>query len=120
MDFRARIEEAVRVGFDNYANFNGRAARWQYWHWVIFAFGVGVIAGLIDTIIGTTNVVGGLVGLALLLPGLAYAARRMHDIGKSGWWVLVALVPLLGWIYFIYLAAQPSQLQTNEWGAAPA
>ena len=103
MDFRTRIETAVRAGFDNYANFNGRAMRWLYWHWVIFAVGVGVITGLLDTILGLPNLLNGLSTLALLLPGLAYGARRLHDIGKSGWYQLVALVPVLGWIYLIYL-----------------
>ena len=120
MDFRARLEDAVRTGFNNYANFEGRAARWQYWHWVIFAVAVGVVAGILDTIIGTGNVLGFLSFLALLLPGLGYGVRRMHDIGKSGWWIAVALVPFVGWIWAIYLLAQPGEPAPNAWGAAPA
>jgi uncharacterized membrane protein YhaH (DUF805 family) len=120
VDFRSSLEGAIRVGFDNYANFNGRAARRQYWFWVLFAVLVGLVAGLVDGIIGTGTVLGVIASLALLLPGLAYAARRMHDIGKSGWYVLVAVIPVLGWIYFIYLAVQPGEPQANAWGAAPA
>jgi uncharacterized membrane protein YhaH (DUF805 family) len=120
MDFRARMEDAIRVGFNNYVNFEGRAARWQFWHWVLFGIAVGIVAAILDSIVGTTNVIGGLASLVLLLPGLGYSARRMHDIGKSGWWVLVALIPFVGWIYFIYLAAQPGVMETNAWGAAPA
>lgn len=120
MDFRTRIETAVRVGFDNYANFNGRALRWQYWHWVIFAVALGVVTGLLDTILGLPNVLNGLTSLALLLPGLAYAARRLHDTGKSGWFLLLVFIPVLGWIFLIFLLAQPGQLESNEWGSPPA
>ena len=120
MDFRTEIEAAVRNGFENYVNFEGRAARRQFWMWVIFAVGVGIVASIIDGILGLTNVVGALTSLALLLPGLAYGARRLHDIGKSGWYLLAGLIPVLGWIYLIYLYAQPGEMQTNAWGTAPA
>ncbi len=120
MDFRTRMEVAIRTGFDNYVNFEGRAARWQYWHWVIFAVAVGVAVSVLDGIFGTGSLLVVLVSLALLLPGLSYAARRMHDTGRSGWWVLVVLIPFVGWIVLAVLAAQPGQPGANAWGEAPA
>lgn len=57
--------------------------------------------------------------LAVLVPGIAVAIRRMHDIGRSGWWILISLVPLIGSIWFIVLAALPSQLGPNKYGPNP-
>jgi len=119
MDWRAEIEAAVRHGFDNYVNFEGREPRLRFWMWVVFVFGVGLVSSILDRILGTTNLVGGLTSLALFLPGLGYAARRLHDVGKSGWYLLAVLIPVLGWIYLIYLYAQPGMPGTNEWGPAP-
>ncbi|MDA0352781.1 MAG: DUF805 domain-containing protein [Chloroflexi bacterium] len=117
---RASIEDAVRVGFNNYVNFEGRAARRQYWLWVLFAVVVSIVTSIVGSIIGVGSILNFIAALALFLPGLAYAVRRMHDIGKPGWYLLIGLIPFLGWIYVIYLAVQPSQPQTNAWGAVPA
>jgi uncharacterized membrane protein YhaH (DUF805 family) len=119
VDYRAAIEDAVRVGFNNYQNFTGRAARMQFWMWVVFQIGVGIIAAIIDSVVGTGFLIGLLAWLVLVVPGLAFGARRMHDIGKSGWYQAAALVPLIGAIYVIYLFAQPGVMETNEWGPAP-
>jgi len=120
VDFRTEIEAAVRTGFENYVNFDGRAAIRPFWMWVIFEVGVWVIAYIIDAIIGTGFIFGMLSSLALLLPSLGFAARRLHDVGKSGWYLLAGFIPVLGAIYLIYLCAQPGEAQTNAWGAVPA
>jgi uncharacterized membrane protein YhaH (DUF805 family) len=119
MDFRAEIEAAVRTGFENYVNFEGRAALRPFWMWVIFEVGVQVLAYILDAIVGTF-ILGSLVGLALVLPSLAFGSRRLHDTGKSGWYQAAAIIPLIGWIYVIYLFAQPGEMQTNAWGPVPA
>ncbi|MQA00449.1 MAG: DUF805 domain-containing protein [Dehalococcoidia bacterium] len=113
------FQEAVRSGFDNYANFAGRAGRPAFWYWVLFAFLVGLVASLVDEMFGGSNVIDGLVSLALLLPGLAVSVRRLHDIGKSGWNILWGLIPVLGWIYLIYLYIQPSEPGANAYGSTP-
>lgn len=120
MDWRAEIEAAARTGFANYTNFEGRAAIRPFWMWVIFEVGVWVIAYIADAIIGTGFVLNMLSALALALPSLAFTARRLHDIGKSGWYVLAGFVPVVGAIYLIYLCAQPGETQTNAWGPVPA
>lgn len=108
--------DAVRSGFQNYVNFSGRSMRSEYWYWVLFTLLVNILANIIDP--GGT--LAGLAGLVFLLPGLAVAVRRLHDIGRSGWWLLVGLIPVLGWIYLIYLYIQPSEPQPNRFGPPPA
>jgi uncharacterized membrane protein YhaH (DUF805 family) len=61
----------------------------------------------------------GLYGLGVLVPGIAVTVRRLHDIGKSGWWGLVALIPLIGSLILIYFAVKDSQPETNEYGPNP-
>ena len=59
----------------------------------------------------------GVFSLGVLLPSLAVGARRLHDIGKSGWWLLIYLIPLVGWLVLLFFAVQPSQSGSNEYGA---
>jgi len=76
------------------------------------------IVGFIGGFLGFPFLVG-ILCLALLVPSLAVGVRRLHDVGKSGWWLLVNLVPLLGPLYFLYLMVKDSQPDTNEWGQNP-
>lgn len=108
--------EAVKSGFTNYAVFKGRTPRRAFWYWVLFTAVVGVVAGILDSAVGTARALQGLADLALLLPNLAIGVRRLHDVGKSWKWILLILIPVLGWIYLIYLYIQPS-VGPNEYGA---
>ena len=87
---------------NHYADFNGRARRKEYWMFtlgnLIVAVVIGVVAGLIKFPLLVS-----LYGLAVLVPGLAVCVRRLHDIGKSGWWVLIGLVPVIGGIWLLVL-----------------
>src|SRR5690606_37570519 len=91
----------------NYANFSGRSRRKEYWNFVLFNILFGFAAYIIDNILGTANnemgygVVYMIYMVALLIPGLAAAVRRLHDIGKSGWWILISFIPLIGGIWLI-------------------
>lgn len=118
------FQQAIESGFNKYTKFEGRDGRPAFWYWALFAFLVGVAASIVDAILGTGTTTGGLIqgltSLALVVPGLAVGCRRLHDIGKSGWWQLVAFVPVLGWIYLIYLFAQPGDPNANEFGPPPA
>lgn len=105
--------ESVKSCFSRYAGFSGRASRSEYWWWTLFV----VLATLATAFV--SDVLSGLVSLATLVPFLAVAARRLHDIGKSGWWQLVGFIPLLGWIVMIYWAVQPSE-GPNAYGNGPA
>ena len=65
------------------------------------------------------NIVTGIVNLALLLPSLGLAVRRLHDIDKSGWWIFISLIPIIGWILLIVWYCKDSQMETNEYGPVP-
>ena len=104
-DFQAAIKTCLR----KYADFSGRAARPEFWWFFLFQVIVMVVTGMVSE---TLN---GLAALALLLPGLAVGARRLHDIGKSAWFLLVGLIPFVGWLIMLYWFVQPSAA-ANEYG----
>ena len=114
----------------NYANFSGRARRSEFWFFGLFNIIFSIIAWVIDIILGTTFDLGyanslpyGMVYviyyLAVLVPGLAVGVRRLHDVGKSGWMMLVVLIPLIGAIWLLVLYLTDSQVGSNKWGDNP-
>jgi uncharacterized membrane protein YhaH (DUF805 family) len=103
------FQEAVKTCFSKYVDFSGRASRSEYWWFVLAYVIVAIVAGFIH------QVVYGLVVLAFLLPMLAAGARRLHDIGKSGWLQLLMIIPLVN-LVLIYFYVQPSQPETNPHG----
>jgi len=111
--------EAVKLALTtNYCNFNGRSSRSEFWWYALFTFILGAIIGFVFS--GTIyTIVSGIINLGLLLPGLGLAVRRMHDIDKSGWWVLINLIPLVGSIIFIIWAVKDSQPTPNQYGPVP-
>jgi uncharacterized membrane protein YhaH (DUF805 family) len=116
--------EAVKTCLSKYATFAGRARRSEYWWFVLFNVIVSIVAAIIDGAAGTdlenssTGVVGGIVALALILPSLAVTARRLHDTGRSGWWILIGIIPLIGAIILIVFACQDSD-GVNQYGPNP-
>ena len=112
------FSEAVSDGFSKYAIFQGRSSRAAYWWWFLFAVIVGIVTGLVDVFAKTGSVVSLIVNLALLLPSLAVFVRRLHDTGRSGWWVFIDLVPIIGWIVTLVFTLQRSK-PPNRWGDAP-
>jgi uncharacterized membrane protein YhaH (DUF805 family) len=109
--------EAIKDGFGKYVTFSGRSSRSAYWYWVLFAFIVAVVATLVDLAIGS-RIVSVITSLALLLPGLAVGFRRLHDVGRSAWWILIGLVPLIGAIVLLVFMLQPSE-GPNRFGDRP-
>jgi len=106
------IQESVKTCFAKYVDFTGRASRSEYWWFVLAEVIVLVIAGFIHQYVYT------IAALAFLLPALAVAARRMHDMGKTGWLLLLAIIPLVN-LLLIYFLVQPTQPEGNQWGAPP-
>jgi uncharacterized membrane protein YhaH (DUF805 family) len=92
--------DSIKLGFSNYVNFTDRACRSEYWYWVLFVAIVGVVTVIIDSVIGA-SVTSTIWDLATFLPSLAVAIRRLHDLDRSGWWVLLAFIPLVGIIILI-------------------
>jgi uncharacterized membrane protein YhaH (DUF805 family) len=111
--------EAVRSGFDHYAKFDGRASRRAFWWWVLFVFLVGIAANIIDLAIDAP-VFTALVGLALLLPNLSVSIRRLHDTDRTGWWILIYLIPLIGLIVLLVFYLQQGDRGENRFGPPPA
>ncbi len=104
---------------DKYVTFSGRASRSEYWFFALFNFLAGIVAGIIDAMIfGDGGIINLIVVLGLFLPGLAVGVRRLHDIGKSGWWLLISLIPLIGLIVLIVFFCQKSKPENNEYGPA--
>ena len=121
----------------HYADFTGRARRKEFWSFWLFMMIALFVLMYLDTVLGLggsatsyrdgnsvgVSMSGGLLsaifGLAMLLPSIAVAVRRLHDVGKSGWFLLFALIPLSGWAYLLYLYVQPGMTGPNEYGADP-
>lgn len=112
--FQVSFPDAIKMAFEQYANFNGRSSRSEYWWWVLFTSLLGIIVSLFQS-----EIISGLVYLGIFLPSIAVGVRRLHDIGKSGWWYLINLIPLVGNIIFIVWACQDSQMHDNEYGEVP-
>lgn len=114
------FQDAIASGFKNYVNFSGRAARSEYWYWVLFCFILGVVTAILDTAIFPGNRLSPLntiAALVTLLPSFAVGARRLHDIDRTGWWQLIAFT-LVGIIVLIFWFCQPSQPGSNRFGGA--
>ncbi len=102
-----------------YATFSGRAQRSEYWYFVLFNVIISLVAGAIDAMIGEANIISTIYMLAVLIPSLAVTVRRLHDTDRSGWWTLISLVPLVGFIVLIVFCAQDSDAGTNRFGPNP-
>jgi uncharacterized membrane protein YhaH (DUF805 family) len=109
------VDWAVK-GLKNYANFTGRARRKEFWFYTLAFFIVAIIVSIIDRILGTNPLLYIVLVLGLLVPNLAIAVRRLHDIGRSGWWYLIAFIPLIGAIILIIWFATDTQRENNQWG----
>jgi uncharacterized membrane protein YhaH (DUF805 family) len=113
--------EAISSCFRNYATFSGRAVRSEYWYWYLFVTILSIVFGVIDEWLypgpqmGPFNYVNMAVVLALILPGLAVSVRRLHDIDRTGWWVLIGLT-IIGAFVLVYWACLPGTLGSNRFG----
>ncbi|MER7901141.1 DUF805 domain-containing protein [Streptomyces sp. NPDC096046] len=101
-----------------YAVFSGRARRQEYWMFTLFSVIISVVLAIIDAVIGS-NILGLIYSLAVLLPSLGVAVRRLHDTGRSGWWILIALIPLVGAIVLIVFLASEGKQEPNKYGPNP-
>ena len=100
----------------NYCNFEGRASRPEFWWFFLFNFLVSLILSLMGKA-GTT--LQGLWSLAILLPQLGLSARRLHDIGKTGWLLLLGFIPIVGWVILIIWWAKEGDPTENQYGPVP-
>lgn len=112
-----------------YTDFSGRARRKEYWMYTLFNLIFLFCAAIIDTLLGTSFDMNGvsvgygyvymLYSLFVFIPGLAVAVRRLHDVGKSGWFMFIVLIPLVGVIWLFVLTLTDSDAGSNKWGPNP-
>ena len=108
-----------------YAVFSGRARRKEYWFFVLFNIIISIVLAVIDGVTGSFSpeagmgLLGGIYTLALLIRGIAVSVRRLHDTERSGWWLLIALVPLIGAIVLLVFMVQDSKPGQNQYGPNP-
>jgi len=102
-----------------YAVFGGRARRKEYWMFFLFNIIIAFVLGFVEGLAGGPGIVGMLYSLAVLIPGIAVSVRRLHDTGRSGWWLLIGLVPLIGAIVLLVFMVQDSNPGENQYGANP-
>ena len=103
----------------NYAGFSGRAQRKEYWMFILFYMVFSILAGVVDGVIGTSGALQGALGLGLFVPSLAVMIRRLHDVGKSGWFFFVALIPMVGGLWLIITLAKDGDPGSNAYGENP-
>ncbi|MFQ1022407.1 DUF805 domain-containing protein [Avibacterium paragallinarum] len=104
----------------NYAQFNGRARRKEFWWFVTVDFLLCVILGLLDFVLLNNDFgFSGIYGLATLIPSLAVRVRRLHDIDRSGWWLLIGIIPVIGFIVLVVFACLDGTQGKNRFGEDP-
>jgi uncharacterized membrane protein YhaH (DUF805 family) len=112
------MEWYLKVLKQHYADFNGRARRQEYWMFTLVNIIVAIVLMVLTKVSGLFSILYTVYALGTFLPSLAVCVRRLHDVGKSGWFILISLIPIVG-LYLIYLLVQDSQPGDNEYGANP-
>lgn len=103
----------------NYVGFTGRARRTEYWMFALFNAIIIIVLSILEALLGLPGIISGLYSLAVLLPSLAVAVRRLHDTGKSGLWLLISLIPVIGAIILLVFMVLDSDEETNQYGPNP-
>ncbi len=105
---------------NNYVNFNGRTSRFSFWHWILAYLIFGIIVAVLTSFLGGVGEkISGLISLALFLPALGIDVRRLHDIDRSGWWMLLVLIPVVGFIVLLVFFAKAGTPGPNRFGDVP-
>jgi len=103
-----------------YAVFSGRARRAEYWYFVLFSAIASIVLGIISAVIwDKIAILSMMYSLAILIPTLAVVVRRLHDVGKSGWWWFIGLIPIIGIIWLLVLMIIDSNPGDNKYGPNP-
>ena len=110
--------QAISAGFSNYVNFRDRACRSEYWYWILFIVIAEIVAGIIDQMLGM-QIVSSLFGLVTIIPNIAVAIRRLHDLDRTGWWILLGFIPLIGWNILLIWYVTKGTDGPNRFGPDP-
>lgn len=113
--------DALKSFFSRYTDFKGRSSRSEYWWPQLAFFLVGIVIGVLTAVVGETvgNILLGIFYLVILIPGIAISIRRLHDLDKSGWWLLIALIPLIGALVLLFFFVQRGTVGGNRFGEDP-
>jgi uncharacterized membrane protein YhaH (DUF805 family) len=112
--------QAIKTCLNKYVTFSGRAQRSEYWYFFLFTILVNVAASVLDSaIFGDLPVLYLISTLALILPSIAAGVRRLHDTDKSGWWLLLSFIPVVGIIVLIVFFCQRGTVGPNQFGPDP-
>lgn len=109
----------------NYFGFKGRARRKEYWYFFLFNTIIAIVLSFADLVFKTevtaqgTGMISSIYSLLILIPSIAVGVRRLHDLDKSGWWMLIGIIPLIGAIVLIYFFVQDGQAGSNRFGPDP-
>jgi len=120
----------LKVMKESYSDFHGRASRKEFWMWYLFYVIVLIVAMILDGVLGTGFEIGYgattpygwiyiIAALAHVIPGLAVSVRRLHDVGKSGWFLFISLIPVIGGIWLLVLSCSDGDANDNEYGSNP-
>ena len=114
---------------NKYADFSGRARRIEYWMWTLYVTLIFILAMIMDNVLGLNFELLGqdlgygwlymLAGIINFIPGLSIVVRRLHDVGKSGWFYLIILIPIIGFIWILILLCSDGVKEENKWGTNP-
>ena len=114
---------------NKYADFSGRARRKEYWMWTLYVTLIFILAMIMDNVLGLNFELLGqdlgygwlymLAGIINFIPGLSIVVRRLHDVGKSGWFYLIILIPIIGFIWILILLCSDGVNEENKWGTNP-
>lgn len=108
-----------------YATFSGRARRKEYWYFFLFNVLISMVLGFVDGLTGNFEpasgfgLLSGIYTLSVLIPGIAVGVRRLHDTGRTGWWLLIILIPLIGALVLLYFMILDSNSGSNKYGNDP-
>ncbi|MBB5119398.1 uncharacterized membrane protein YhaH (DUF805 family) [Streptomyces eurocidicus] len=102
-----------------YATFSGRAGRPEFWMFTLISVVISIVLAVLDMVLGTDPLLGTVYSLAVLLPSLAVGARRLHDTDRSGWWLLISLIPIVGFIVLVIFWASAGKPHANAYGPTP-
>jgi uncharacterized membrane protein YhaH (DUF805 family) len=112
------FQESIVTCFQKYLDWHGRASRPEYWWFALFYFIVSIVVSIIDQVTGSI-ILGVIVWLIFLLPSLMVGIRRLHDTDRSGWWMLIGLIPIVGAIVLIVFWASAGTPGPNDYGPPP-
>lgn len=114
------FQQAVSSVFQKYFQISDRAPRSEYWYWLLFTILASVVLGFIDGLLFmNVQPLSSLFGLATIIPSITVGVRRLHDTGRTGWLLLIAFIPLVGWVLLLIWFCTRGEDGTNDFGHDP-